>query len=374
MDNSIRGDDIFLDTNINGTHNILKCIRKYGGKLVHVSTDEVYGSLGHDDPGFTESTPYDPRNPYSASKAASDHLVRAYVNTHGLDAVVTNCSNNYGPRQHSEKFIPTVIRHIKNNTPIPVYGTGQNIRDWLFVEDHCEALLTIGQNFKSGERYNIGGGVEMSNLDMVTLILDLMGKPVHMYQNWINFVPDRKGHDFRYAMDATKIAYDLSWQAKTNINEGLIKTMKDQESVKLEFLMMVNDNIIVQRFFNVREFNEKAKNSVELYDLIREFKDDIQTQLSLKTVTYMTDNMYEIINNPAILETSYIDGPEYFNIFIKQNDVTICHRQVDAKIYPPKVRYTVDVRPHLKNLLMSLTDIFSDKNLTYDYLDVSLSV
>jgi pyruvate formate-lyase activating enzyme-like uncharacterized protein len=138
--------------------------------------------------------------------------------------------------------------------------------------------------------------------------------------------------------------------------------------------MMVNDNIIVQRFFNVREFNEKAKNSLELYDLIREFKDDIQTQLSLKTVTYMTDNMYEIINNPAILETSYIDGPEYFNIFIKQNDVTICHRQVDAKIYPPKVRYTVDVRPHLKNLLMSLTDIFSDENLTYDYLDVSLSV
>jgi len=182
VDNSIRGDDIFLDTNINGTHNILKCIRKYGGKLVHVSTDEVYGSLGHDDPGFTESTPYDPRNPYSASKAASDHLVRAYVNTHGLDAVVTNCSNNYGPRQHSEKFIPTVIR--------------------------------------------IGGGVEMSNLDMVTLILDLMGKPVHMYQNWINFVPDRKGHDFRYAMDATKIAYDLSWQAKTNINEGLIKTLE----------------------------------------------------------------------------------------------------------------------------------------------------
>jgi hypothetical protein len=150
--------------------------------------------------------------------------------------------------------------------------------------------------------------------------------------------------------------------------------MKDQESVKLEFLMMVNDNIIVQRFFNVREFNEKAKYSLELYELIRDFKDDIQTQLSLKTVTYMTDNMYEIINNPAILETSFIDGPEYFNIFIKQNDVTICHRQVDAKIYPPKVRYTVDVRPHLKNLLMSLTDIFSDENLTYDYMEVSLSV
>ena len=150
--------------------------------------------------------------------------------------------------------------------------------------------------------------------------------------------------------------------------------MKDQESVKLEFLMMVNDNIIVQRFFNVREFNNEGKNSLELYDLLREFKDDIQTQLSLKTVTYMTDNMYEIINNPAILDTSYIDGPEYFNIFIKQNDVTICHRQVDAKVYPPKVRYTVDVRPHLKNLLMNLTDIFSSKNLTKKYIDVNLSV
>jgi len=150
--------------------------------------------------------------------------------------------------------------------------------------------------------------------------------------------------------------------------------MRDQDSVKLEFLMMVNDNIIVQRFFNVREFNSEAKNSLELYELLREFKQDIQSQLSLKTVTYMTDNMYEIINNPAILETSYIDGPEYFNIFIKQNDVTICHRQVDAKIYPPKVRYTVDVRPHLKNLLMELTDIFSSKNLTKKYLDVTLSV
>ena len=150
--------------------------------------------------------------------------------------------------------------------------------------------------------------------------------------------------------------------------------MKDQESVKLEFLMMVNDNIIVQRFFNVREFNNEAKNSLELYELLREFKEDIQTQLSLKTVTYMSDNMYEIINNPAILETSYTDGPEYFNIFIKQNDMTICHRQVDAKVYPPKIRYTVDVRPHLKNLLMNLTDIFSSEDLTKKYLEVNLSV
>jgi hypothetical protein len=150
--------------------------------------------------------------------------------------------------------------------------------------------------------------------------------------------------------------------------------MKDQDSVKLEFLMMVNDNIIVQRFFNVREFNSEAKNSLELYELLKEFKDDIVKQLSLKTVTYMTDNMYEIINNPAILETSNTDGPEYFNIFIKQNDMTICHRQVDAKVYPPKIRYTVDVRPHLKNLLMNLTDIFSSKDLTKKYMDVTLSV
>ena len=150
--------------------------------------------------------------------------------------------------------------------------------------------------------------------------------------------------------------------------------MKDQDSVKLEFLMMVNDNIIVQRFFNVRDFNDKAKYSLELYELIHTLKVDVQSQLALKTVTYLSDNMYEIINNPAILETSYIDGPEYFNIFIKQNDMTICHRQIDAKVYPPKVRYTVDVRPHLKNLLMNLTDIFSSKNLTYNYLDVNLSV
>ena len=150
--------------------------------------------------------------------------------------------------------------------------------------------------------------------------------------------------------------------------------MRDQESVKLEFLMMVNDNIIVQRFFNVREFNPKAKNSLELYERILEFKEDIQKQLGLKTTTYMLDNIYEITTNPNIMETSYIDGPEYFNIYIKQNDVTICHRQIDAKVYPPKVRYTVDVRPHLKSLLMDLSDIFSSKKLTNNYLEVPLSV
>jgi dTDP-glucose 4,6-dehydratase len=226
VDNSIAGDDIFVATNILGTHNILKCVRKYQGRLIHVSTDEVYGSLTHDDPAFHENTPYNPRNPYSATKAASDHLVRAYVNTHGLDAIVTNCSNNYGPRQHPEKFVPTVIRHIQQNKPVPVYGNGQNVRDWLFVSDHCDALLEIGKRAKKGERYNIGGGVELSNVEMVSMILDVMGKPVHMYQDWITFVEDRKGHDFRYAMDSSKLLKDLGWKAGTDLALGLEKTVE----------------------------------------------------------------------------------------------------------------------------------------------------
>jgi len=150
--------------------------------------------------------------------------------------------------------------------------------------------------------------------------------------------------------------------------------MKEQEATKLEFLMKVNDNIIVQRFFNVRDFNPNAKNSIELYEYLKDVMESLQYDLKMKSSSYLLDNQYEITNNPSILETSFVDGPEYFNIFIKMNDVTICQRQVDAKIYPPKVRYTVDVRPHLKNLLMNLTDIFSSKNLTYNYLEVPLSV
>ncbi len=149
---------------------------------------------------------------------------------------------------------------------------------------------------------------------------------------------------------------------------------EQQDATKLEFLMMVNDNIIVQRFFNVRDFNPKAKSSMDLYHLIREFSNEIEYQLKMKTVVYMMDNMDEIVTNPAMLETSYTDGPEHINIFVKQGDMTICHRQFNAKVYPPKVRYTVDVRPHLKNLLMSLTDIFSSKNLTLEYMGVPLSV
>jgi dTDP-glucose 4,6-dehydratase len=222
VDNSIAGDDEFLQTNILGTHAILKCIRKFGGRLIHVSTDEVYGSLSLTANSFTEKTPYNPRNPYSATKAASDHLVRAYVNTHGIDAIVTNCSNNYGPRQHPEKFIPTIIRSLREDKPIPVYGTGNNVRDWLFVEDHCDALITIGDNAKTGERYNIGGGFECSNIEMVNMLIDLSG--VKKFS--INFIEDRKGHDLRYSMDSGKLEIGLGWLPKTNIKDGLIKTLE----------------------------------------------------------------------------------------------------------------------------------------------------
>jgi hypothetical protein len=150
--------------------------------------------------------------------------------------------------------------------------------------------------------------------------------------------------------------------------------MKEQTTTKLEFLMKVNNNIIVQRLFNIKDYNPKAKSSTDLYNLIRDFKIDLERELKMKTATYMLDNMYEIINNPSVLDTSYTDGPESFSIYIKEGDVTICHREFDAKIYPPKIRYTVDVRPHLKNLLMSLTDIFSSKNLTYEYLGIPLEV
>lgn len=146
--------------------------------------------------------------------------------------------------------------------------------------------------------------------------------------------------------------------------------MKDQETTKMEFLMMVNDNIIVQRFFNVRDFNSKAKNSYELYDFIKDFKETLEREFKMKSVTYLLDNNYEIMGNPEMLNTSYIDGPEYFNIFIKQNDVTICHRQFDAKVYPPKIRYTVDIRPYIKSLLYGLTDIFSSENLTFEFAGV----
>lgn len=222
VDNSISDDSPFITTNIVGTHNILKCVKKCGSKLIHISTDEVFGSLTAKQEPFTEESPYNPNNPYSATKASADHLVRSYVNTYGVMAVVTNCSNNYGPRQHTEKLIPTIISRAKRNEYIPIYGNGLNIRDWLYVEDHCNALNAIATNFIPGERYNIGGGFEVSNIELAEKILDIMGKP----RSLIQFVPDRLGHDFRYAINSSKIRSQLQWHPMTDIDDGLVKTLE----------------------------------------------------------------------------------------------------------------------------------------------------
>jgi dTDP-glucose 4,6-dehydratase len=222
VDNSIASDTVFYNTNVMGTLNLLHLVKEYQIKLLHVSTDEVYGSLELSDEPFTEKTPYNPLNPYSASKAASDHMVRAYVNTHKIKAVVTNCSNNYGPRQHAEKFVPTIIRKAKANEPIPIYGNGYNIRDWIFVDDHCDALMRIGDAFVYGERYNIGGRNELRNLNMAWFILDMMGKP----RSLIEFVKDRPGHDTRYAISNKKIEKELKWRPATSLELGMKKTLE----------------------------------------------------------------------------------------------------------------------------------------------------
>ena len=224
VDRSIHDSSPFIKTNVQGTMNLLDCIRKYvtwDYRLLHVSTDEVYGSLSLDDPAFNEQTPYDPRSPYSASKAASDHLVNAYRHTHGLQTIITNCSNNYGPFQHQEKFIPTIILKALKGEKIPVYGSGSNIRDWLFVEDHCDALIKVLEKGTIGEKYNIGGNEEKTNLDIAKYILDNLVLPHDM----IEFVEDRKGHDFRYAIDTTKIERDLGWYSKTFFSKGIEKTI-----------------------------------------------------------------------------------------------------------------------------------------------------
>ena len=218
--NSIISDDDFVTSNIVGTHNILKGVRFSGSRLVHISTDEVYGTV--EAGKFTEETPYNPRNPYSATKAASDHLVRAYINTHGINAIITNCSNNYGPRQHAEKFIPVVILNAKANNPIPIHGDGSSVRDWLFVMDHAEALLRVGEKAPSGERFNIGGECEMTILDTAKLVLDMMGKSHSLLQ----FVPNRPGHDQHYAMDISKIQREFKWKPLTAFENGLKQTLE----------------------------------------------------------------------------------------------------------------------------------------------------
>ncbi len=241
VDRSIHGPDDFVRTNVNGTFSLLEETRAYWTEMppadrevfrfLHVSTDEVYGSLASNDPAFAETTPYAPNSPYAASKAASDHLVRAYHHTYGLPTLTTNCSNNYGPYQFPEKLIPLVILHAMQGKPIPVYGDGQNVRDWLFVEDHCEAIRAVLSKGRVGETYNIGGRNEKRNLEIVETICAIMDEfrphdPVVPHRNLIKFVTDRPGHDRRYAMNADKIERELGWRPRETFETGIRKTIK----------------------------------------------------------------------------------------------------------------------------------------------------
>ncbi len=234
VDRSITGPDEFVFTNIVGTVNLLNAAlecwkNSFEGRLFyHISTDEVFGSLGKTGM-FTEETAYDPKSPYSASKASSDHLVRAYNHTFGIPVVISNCSNNYGPNQFPEKLIPLAINNIRNNKPVPVYGMGENIRDWLYVEDHASAIDLIYHQGLSGETYNIGGNNEWKNIDLIRLICRIMdkklGRPAGTSEKLITFVKDRPGHDLRYAIDSSKLRRDLGWSPTLSPEEGLEKTV-----------------------------------------------------------------------------------------------------------------------------------------------------
>ncbi len=255
VDRSIKGPDAFMRTNIQGTHSLLEAARgvwlngreatgKCRGRFHHVSTDEVYGSLGPDDPPFSESTPYAPNSPYSASKAASDHLVRAYHHTFGMDVTTSNCSNNYGPFQFPEKLIPLVITNILNGKPLPIYGDGMNIRDWLFVEDHCRGIDLVIQKGRAGEIYNIGGRNERTNIDIVRVVCETVDEIFSQdkalktkypkappasnrcSEELITFVKDRPGHDRRYAIDPEKSRRELGYSPKTGFEHGIRKTVK----------------------------------------------------------------------------------------------------------------------------------------------------
>jgi dTDP-glucose 4,6-dehydratase len=241
VDRSIDGPETFIETNTVGTLRMLEAARVYwmgldktgqtNFRFHHISTDEVFGALGHDDPPFCDTTPYDPRSPYSASKAAADHFVRAWGHTFGLPVLVTNCTNNYGPYHFPEKLIPLMIIKALNGEALPVYGRGDNVRDWLHVEDHAEALITVVERGKVGETYLIGGSSERSNLDVVRLIahlVDEMAEPLSTggrRADLIRFVSDRPGHDFRYAMDITKIEGELGWRPSRTFEQGLRETV-----------------------------------------------------------------------------------------------------------------------------------------------------
>ncbi|PSB58062.1 dTDP-glucose 4,6-dehydratase [Chamaesiphon polymorphus] len=241
VDRSIDGPASFIETNINGTFNLLECARQYWRTLaddaraefrfLHISTDEVFGSLGPNDPAFTELTPYTPNSPYSASKASSDHLVRSYFHTYGLPTLITNCSNNYGPYQFPEKLIPLMILNAFAGKPLPIYGDGKNVRDWLYVEDHCSAIALVLAKGTPGETYNVGGNAERDNLwlvDRLCTILDelLPTSPHCPHKQLVEFVRDRPGHDRRYAIDFTKLNTELGWQPTEDIDSGLRRTVQ----------------------------------------------------------------------------------------------------------------------------------------------------
>jgi dTDP-glucose 4,6-dehydratase len=241
VDRSIHGPEEFIQTNIVGTFRLLEAVRAYWGALqgeakdgfrfLHVSTDEVYGSLSHDDPAFKETNRYEPNSPYSASKAASDHLVRAYRHTYGLPVLTTNCSNNYGPYHFPEKLIPLVILNALAGKPLPIYGDGMQVRDWLYVKDHCSAIRRVLESGNPGETYNVGGWNEKANLDVVNTLCTILdelsprpdGKP---YREQITYVKDRPGHDRRYAIDATKIEQELGWRPAETFETGIRKTVQ----------------------------------------------------------------------------------------------------------------------------------------------------
>lgn len=225
VDNSIKDCKPFIQANVIGTVNLLQCaLENEVERFMHISTDEVFGSISKG--SFNEESRYKPRNPYSASKAASDHFVNAYNKTYGLPTVITNCSNNYGPRQHGEKMIPKIINNVHNGKPIPVYGDGQQIRDWIYVEDHCDALIELWNRGTVGDRYNIGGECEMRNIDLVNYILHLMNKTDHP----VEYVDDRPGHDLRYSTSNKKIMTEIDWSPKTDIATGLLKTILHYEN------------------------------------------------------------------------------------------------------------------------------------------------
>lgn len=236
VDRSITDPFSFARTNVMGTLNLLQAAREYWKDsyrdrlFYHISTDEVYGALSFGDTLFTEQTRYDPHSPYSASKASSDHFVRAYHDTYGLPVVISNCSNNYGPYQFPEKLIPLFISHIRHNKPLPVYGKGENVRDWLYVEDHARAIDLIFHAGRIGETYNIGGFNEWRNIDLIRILIRtvdrLMGRAAGTSEQLITYVTDRAGHDLRYAIDATKLKHELGWEPSLQFEEGIEKTVR----------------------------------------------------------------------------------------------------------------------------------------------------